>query len=60
MPRRRSLLLDLGAVAGAHEELPPLAALFLIRFDAKKAETIEWSRTVDGGVFPVFLTPSTP
>ncbi|KAF8253618.1 hypothetical protein K440DRAFT_575470 [Wilcoxina mikolae CBS 423.85] len=48
MPRQQSLHLDLGAVAGAHEELPPLAALFLIHFDTKKGYTIEWARTCDG------------
>jgi hypothetical protein len=51
MPRQQSLYLDLGAVAGAHEELPPLAALFLIHFDTKKGYTIEWARTADGGAF---------
>ncbi|KAF8532911.1 hypothetical protein BDD12DRAFT_949778 [Trichophaea hybrida] len=48
MPRQQSLHLDLGAAAGAHEELPPLAALFLIHFDTKKGYTIEWARTCGG------------
>ncbi|KAA8900328.1 hypothetical protein FN846DRAFT_959094 [Sphaerosporella brunnea] len=41
-----SLHLDLGPVAG--DELPPLAALFLIRFDTKKGYTIEWQRCASG------------
>jgi hypothetical protein len=48
-PRKASLHLDLGAVAGAHEELPPVAALFLIHFDTKKGYNIAWSRTANGG-----------
>ncbi|KAI5817253.1 hypothetical protein BZA77DRAFT_38063 [Pyronema omphalodes] len=47
-PRKPSLHLDLGAVAGAHEELPPVAALFLIHFDTKKGYNIAWSRTANG------------
>jgi hypothetical protein len=44
-----SLHLDLGAV-GCLDELPPLAALFLIHFDTKKGYTIEWQRNADDGL----------
>lgn len=43
---RPVLHLDLAPVG---EELPPLAALFLIHFDTKKGYTIEWQRAADGG-----------
>ncbi|KAF2085460.1 hypothetical protein K490DRAFT_75097 [Saccharata proteae CBS 121410] len=34
--------------ATAHQDLPPLAALFLIKFDLKVGYTIAWKRSVDG------------
>jgi hypothetical protein len=48
-----SLHLDLGAVTA--DELPPLAALFLIHFDTKKGYTIEWHRSAPEGMHPVFF-----
>jgi hypothetical protein len=54
-----SLHLDLGALA-ADEQLPPLAALFLIHFDTKKGYTIEWHRCHSEGMHPVFFPLCVP
>lgn len=48
--RRQSLHLDLpdGAQASSTENLPPIAAIFLVRFDVKAGYTIAWKRSIPG------------